>query len=217
MPRRWIRFIRQVGAIILAVLGYGSSSAVWPFVERQLVAQGLEPFGHVVQLLLGISLGMFGFGFGYLLAPTVLRPLDIAYEELSQVPPVRLLGAAVGLGVGLFLGALAAFPLAQLRAPLGQFLPFIVAVTLAYLGAATVGNNPGAFLALLRSTLGLRDQARWIAHCGARRSSSRRRGQRAWGSESMKAHVPCRYMCVSRTATTVCWKAPSSRSLPKSR
>lgn len=159
MPRRWIRFIRQVGAIILAVLGYGSSSAVWPFVERQLVAQGLEPFGHVVQLLLGISLGMFGFGFGYLLAPTVLRPLDIAYEELSQVPPVRLLGAAVGLGVGLFLGALAAFPLAQLRAPLGQFLPFIVAVTLAYLGAATVGNNPGAFLALLRSTLGLRDQA----------------------------------------------------------
>ncbi len=158
MPRRWVRFIRQVGAILLAVLGYSSAEVVWPFLERQMVEQGLEP-PQIIQLLLAISLGMFGFGFGYLLGPTFLRPLEVAYEELSQIPPVRMLGATVGLAVGLLLGLLAAFPLSLLQEPLGQFLPFVVATTLAYLGAATVGNNPGAFLALLRNILGLRDEA----------------------------------------------------------
>jgi uncharacterized protein YacL len=153
MPRRWIRFIRQVGAIIMAVLGYGASDVLWPFLERQIESQGLHPPPDFVQFLLSVSLALFGFAFGYLLAPIFLRPLEFAYEELSQIPPVRLLGATFGLGVGLFLGALAAFPLSLLKDPLGQFLPFAVALTLAYLAAATVGNNPGAFLSLLRNVL----------------------------------------------------------------
>lgn len=45
-----------------------------------------------------------------------------------------------------------------LKEPLGQFLPFIVTLVLAYLGAATVGGNPGVYLGLLRTVLGQRNE-----------------------------------------------------------
>ncbi|MCE7938591.1 MAG: TRAM domain-containing protein [Chloroflexi bacterium CFX6] len=153
MPRRWKRIVRLIGAISLAIVGYSAGSALWPEVEGQFSLESVQAV-TVVRILVSLSFALFGFAFGYVLTPLLLRPLELAHEELAHVPPVRLVGTATGLAFGLLLGALAALPLSFLHDPLGQFLPFIVALVLAYLGAATVGSSPGVYLGLLRNVLG---------------------------------------------------------------
>ncbi len=151
MASRWTRPIRQLGAMILGVVGFSSGDAVWAYLEKQ---PGFPDAPPTFSLLVAISLGLFGLGIGYLVAPLVLRPLEALYESVSHVAPVRLVATAMGLGIGLLLGALASVPLSMLHKPLGQFLPFVAAATLAYLGAAAVGSNPSAFLSLMRNLLG---------------------------------------------------------------
>ncbi len=153
MPRRWKRIVRLIGAISLAVVGYTAGSALWPEVRGQFSLESVQAV-TVVRILVSLSFALFGFAFGYVLTPLLLRPLELAHEELAHVPPVRLVGTATGLAFGLLLGALAALPLSFLHDPLGQFLPFAVALVLAYLGAATVGSSPGVYLGLLRNVLG---------------------------------------------------------------
>lgn len=157
MASRWTRPIRQLGAMILGVVGFSSGDAVWTYLEQQ---PGFPDAPPSFSLLVSISLGLFGLAIGYLVAPLLLRPLEALYENVSHVAPVRLLASAIGLGIGLLLGALASVPLSMLHEPLGQFLPFIATTTLAYLGAAAVGSNPSAFLSLLRSLLGQGDADR---------------------------------------------------------
>jgi uncharacterized protein YacL len=84
------------------------------------------------------------------LAPTLFAPLHAAYCELRDTPPEQLLGATVGLTIGLLLSALIAWPISFLPPPFGEYLPFIVAVAFGYLGAAIMGGNPGIYWSLLR-------------------------------------------------------------------
>lgn len=156
MSRRWTRIIRLIGGAVFAVAGYGVGRALWPEVQSQMSLASIQA-ATVGRILVSVSFALFGFAFGYGLMPLFLRPLEQARQELNQIPPVRLLGAAVGLAFGLLLGALAALPLSFLHPPFGAYLPFIVAVVLAYLGTATVASNPGVFLGLLRSVLGQRE------------------------------------------------------------
>ena len=152
MSTRWSRPIRQLGAMVLGVVGFSSGDAVWSYLKAQPGFPDNYPSSF--SLLVSVSLGLFGLGIGYLIAPLLLRPLEALYESVSHVAPVRLVASAIGLGIGLSLGALASLPLSMLHPPLGQFLPFVAALTLAYLGAAAVGSNPSAFLSLLRSIFG---------------------------------------------------------------
>jgi len=158
MPRRWTRVVRFTGACLFAVVGYSAGRIIWPEPESQFQLQDVQAV-TLVRILVSTSFALFGFGFGFVAAPLFLRPLDLAREELSHIPPVRLLGAATGLAISLLLAALAALPLSFLQDPLGQVLPFVVAVVLAYLGTATIGSNPGAYLGLLRSVLGQRHES----------------------------------------------------------
>lgn len=151
MASRWTRPLRLLGATVLAVVGFSSGDPVWTYLAQQ---PGFPDAPSSFGLLVSFSLGLFGMGIGYLVAPLLLRPLEDLYENVSHVAPVRLVATAIGLGIGLLLGALASVPLSMLHAPLGQLLPFIAAATLAYLGAAAVGSNPSAFLSLLRNLLG---------------------------------------------------------------
>lgn len=154
MSSRWTRSIRQFGALVMGVVGFSSGDVVWAYLEKQ---PGFPDAPPSFSLLVSVSLGLFGLGIGYLVAPLLLRPLEALYESVSHVAPVRLVASAIGLGIGLSLGAMASLPLSMLHPPLGQLLPFITALTLAYLGAAAVGSNPSAFLSLLRSILGRGD------------------------------------------------------------
>ena len=153
MPYRWDKLIRYVGALMLAMLGANAGAPAWEYIKQLgSMSQFTPPEG--ISIMLTASLALFGLGLGYLIAPIFLKPLEGLYEGLSGVPPIRMLGTTVGLTIGLLLGALAAIPLSMLQDPLGNMLPFFATLTMAYLGAATVGNNPGAFLGLFRQVFG---------------------------------------------------------------
>ena len=152
MRTRWKVFIRIIGASILAVAGYsaGITLSPTPQLDSLRAAQGAA----VVNFLLGISFALFGAALGYLTTPLLVRPLDAVFKELRELPPMRLTGAAIGMAIGLLLGALIAYPLSLLPVPFGTFFPVMAAAALAYVGAATVGSNPGTYLGVLRSIIG---------------------------------------------------------------
>ncbi len=152
MKARWMFFARIIGAGILAVAGYSAGTSLSPTAQLDGLRQAQG--AAVVNLLLGISFSLFGAAIGYLSTPLVARPLDAVFKELRELPPMRLTGAAIGMAIGLLLGALIAYPLSLLPKPFGTFFPVMSAAALAYIGAATVGSNPGAYLGVLRSIIG---------------------------------------------------------------
>ena len=163
MTRRWTLMIRLLGGLALAVAGYGAGSVLYP--ELRDISIEAIPYVQaitVTRLAVSFSFALFGFAFGYILAPHLFQPLQAVYDELREIPPARLMGATVGLSVGLLLSALAAVPISSLPPPFGPYLPFLLALVLAYLGAATVGSNPGAYLELLQSVLGRGSAARRV-------------------------------------------------------
>lgn len=155
MQNRWTRVVRLIGASLLAVAGYSAGSLLWPEIESSTALADVQSIA-LVRILVSLSFAMFGFAIGYAITPLVLRPLEHAREELTHIPPIRLLGAAIGLACGLLLGALAAVPLSFLQSPFGGFLPIVVTVVFAYLGVATIGSNPGVYLGLLKSLVAQR-------------------------------------------------------------
>ena len=151
MRARWIFFARIIGAGVLAVAGYSAGKTlITPAISSLRQAQGAA----LVNFLLGLSFALFGAALGYLITPLVVRPLDAVFKELRELPPMRLTGAAIGMAIGLLLGALIAYPLSLLPEPFSAFLPAMAAAALAYIGAATVGSNPGTYLGVLRSIIG---------------------------------------------------------------
>lgn len=151
MNRRWNVFVRLAGATTMAVAGYGAGAALLSMPSGSL---GAVQETALVRLLFGISFALFGFGLGYLFTPYLLRPLEGAYRELREVPPLTLTAATFGLIIGLLVSALLAWPLSFLPKPFGSFLPFIAAVGFAFLGTAVVANNPGVYLGILRGIVG---------------------------------------------------------------
>lgn len=107
--------------MILGVVGFSSGDAVWSYLKAQPGFPDNYPSSF--SLLVSVSLGLFGLGIGYLIAPLLLRPLEALYESVSHVAPVRLVASAIGLGIGLSLGALASLPLSMLHPPWGSSCP----------------------------------------------------------------------------------------------
>ncbi len=153
MNRRQVLIVRMLGAIALLIVGYQSGAILYP--DLQEVPLDIEWLQRITltRWLVSVSFGLFGLAIGYLLAPILFRPLYASYHLLREVPPERLAGAAIGLSLGLFLSTLAAFPLSLLPRPFGEFLPFVIAVVLGYLGAALFASNPGTYLPLVRAAI----------------------------------------------------------------
>lgn len=157
MSRRLNTVLRVFSAIAMAAVGYGAGSLIQPTLDDTLVGvlaqdqlDRLSQLLTVNRLLVSISFSMFGFAFGYILAPALLRPFRAVYEELRDVPPANLVGGTIGLAIALMLAALLAIPLHLIPAPWGLYLPIIVAFALGYLGVAIVGGNPAMYMNLLR-------------------------------------------------------------------
>jgi uncharacterized protein YacL len=154
MTRRWLFLVRLIGATTFAVAGYGAGDVLYPELDLpENLPYALEQL-LLQRLAVSLSFALFGFAFGYVLAPGLLRPLQEIYEEIGALKPARVLGATVGLAIGLVLSALLAIPLSFLPDPFGQYLPVVVAAVLAYLGAAIGGTNPSQYVGLLRGTVG---------------------------------------------------------------
>jgi uncharacterized protein YacL len=158
MTDRGTTLIRIFVAIALAVAGYGAGSILWPDVEH-LAADELRvliPEITLSRFLVSISFALFGSAFGYVLAPFFVRPFHGIFLELRRVPPQNLMGGTVGLATGLLLSALLAIPIGSLPSPFGNYLPFLVALILGYLGMAVVGSNPAAYFGLVQNIVGTR-------------------------------------------------------------
>ncbi len=160
MSRRWTVIVRLIGAVALAITGYGAGRILWPDIESADIDIQFLQTVTLTRFLVSASFSLFGFAFGYVLAPTLFSPLHAAYCELRDTPPEKLVGATIGLTIGLLLSALLAWPISFLPPPFGEFLPFIVAVALGYLGAAIMGSSPGIYLNLLRGAASGTDKNR---------------------------------------------------------
>lgn len=94
---------------------------------------------------------VIGAVFGFALAPwLVIAPARAARNALRQVPIADLVGATIGLAIGLLLAALLAFPVSRLPAPFGNIVPFILAVFFGYLGAAVFVARQNDIMHLLQ-------------------------------------------------------------------
>ncbi len=76
---------------------------------------------------------------GAMWLPTAVQRVQ---AKLNSLTAEQLAGVMLGAFIGLLAGALAAIPLRLLPAPLGQFVPAAIMVSLTYLGAATFAKRP---------------------------------------------------------------------------
>lgn len=111
------RITRYVGLLIGLVIG-------WQVGARLASAGDHEPWG-LLALLFAALLG----GIAFVLAPYVsVRFFRWLRVRLAAVPAIDIVAAGVGLVIGGVLSSLLAFPTSLLPNPLGQTIPFLVAV-----------------------------------------------------------------------------------------
>lgn len=111
------RVLRYAGFVLGAVLGWALGS--WLSTLR----------GGRDELALGMFCAAVLAGVGFILAPYVTIS---AYRRLrhgiTTVPAIDVVAVGIGLIVGGLMATLLALPLSQLPNPLGQILPFVVAL-----------------------------------------------------------------------------------------
>ena len=118
---------RLMGMAALAVVGY------------QLGAFVAGPERPTSANTTVFSLAFAGAALGLLLTPYLtVRPFLWIREELRRLPANVLVAGTVGLGIGLVISVLLAFPLSMLPGELGKWLPLAVAVFCAYAGVSVM-------------------------------------------------------------------------------
>ena len=136
--------LRLVGMAVAGVAGWQLGLAL-----AGLSASG-GPAADAMRYVLVLTLA--GAALGLLLTPyATVVPLRWLWRLARSVSAPHLLGATFGLLVGLFIAALASFPISLLPAPFGRWLPAAVAVLLAWLGTAVGSLRQDEIFANLRS------------------------------------------------------------------
>ena len=115
-------FIRIIGMVVLAVGGVS-----WGVYLAQIAGESAQ--------LYGVVMGLLGALVGLVLTPFLTtRPIRAIRVSLGQTNNRTLFSILSGLIIGLIIGALLSVPLAQLPRPLGQILPIVCTIAMAYLG-----------------------------------------------------------------------------------
>ncbi len=135
--------VRIIGMGILANIasriGYALSSTP-PTTNEELATQLLT---------------LAGAGLGLLTTHRwTIEPFQGVLRYIRSILLSELIMIVSGLLIGLVFGALLAVPLAQLPPPLGEFLPLLVSIGLAYLGMIIVPGRRKEFRAMLHTTQG---------------------------------------------------------------
>lgn len=106
--------------------------------------------GPSVDLWLVYTICSAAFGIAYLLTPYVsTRPFFWVRHRIYHATASEVMAAGVGLGFGLLVGALLAFPLSFLPGYLGRVLPIISSALLAYFGVMTLVTHKQGILGVL--------------------------------------------------------------------
>lgn len=140
--------LRLVGMVVLAAAGwlFGAELA-GENVSDATVARGI------------VLLALAGAALGLLLTPYLTtRPYKAIRRRLRQIPANQLIAGSIGLTLGALVALILTPPLAQLPGLLGQIVPFVVALTLGYLGLQILVLRERDIVSLIRARLG-RDSA----------------------------------------------------------
>jgi uncharacterized protein YacL len=142
--------IRVVGMLLFAAAGLLLGLDLAPRIY------GADPNGFT-ELVLPLTIAGALLGF-FILPYLTIYPLQWVRNRLRMMPALDLVAAAVGLFLGLLLGALLAWPLSTLPGWMGQAAPTVAALVLAYLGVYASMFRKRDVLDTLKSEMG-RDKA----------------------------------------------------------
>jgi len=132
--------LRLVGMVV-----FGSSGIALGIQAAQILYMPANNFFNY----LWIFSGVFGAVLGFFITPAVtLKPIQRLRHNIQQLPAHIIFSATIGLFLGLALGALLSYPLSLLPGPLGQFLPFGIAVAFGYTGLMVAVTRPDLFQSL---------------------------------------------------------------------
>jgi uncharacterized protein YacL len=119
--------LRIMGMLLFGAAGLMLGSFLSPMLY------GSDPRGFSELVL---PLTFFGALFGLLVIPYItVYPLRWLRNRIRSAPAADLLSGTVGLFVGLVLGAILSVPLGMLPGWMGQIVPTLLTLVLAYLGA----------------------------------------------------------------------------------
>lgn len=97
-----------------------------------------------------VVLALVGVLAGLIVTPWITtRPARALRRLVASVPATQLVAATIGLVIGLFIAALAAFPLSRLPDPFGQLMPVISAAVFGYIGVMVMTMRQREIFALL--------------------------------------------------------------------
>ncbi len=100
----------------------------------------------------GVAIAMVGALLGLVVTPYLTtRPVRNFRKRMAQVSAQAMVAGLAGLILGLLVAALISAPISALPSPIGQLLPFISAIFLAYLGATIFIMREHDITNLLRS------------------------------------------------------------------
>jgi uncharacterized protein YacL len=118
--------IRLIGMALFAAAGFFLGLYLSPIIY----GVGTDTYNDLV-----VYLTLIGAIIGLLLTPYVtVYPIRWVRNRLRLMPPLDLVAMALGLFIGLLMGALLAWPLSLLPGWLGDVAPTVVTFLLAYLG-----------------------------------------------------------------------------------
>ncbi len=141
MKYKWL--IRLVGALLFGAGGLALRNWVVTLLP-----------GAMDLSLLGLLLAIGGVILGYFLAPVLIaRPLQRLQHLIENLPLPLLVSGWAGFFIGLIFGAISAYPLSLLPAPLGEIAPLVATCIFAYLGVLIMTRRRELAQPLLRRLL----------------------------------------------------------------
>ncbi len=131
--------LRVIGALVLGIFGWEVGMELAG--ATSLTSSSLRWVGPLTAV---------GALVGALVAPWLtIVPARWARRNVRQIPAQQILATAIGLGVGLIIAALLAWPLSFLPSPFGKVLPAVGAIVFGYLGTIVMIVRQKEIFALL--------------------------------------------------------------------
>ena len=124
---RWALLLRVLVTFVFVLLGWELGRQIAGVDALQSLTLTSARLIIPIVLISGV-VGLVG-------APWLtVKPANALRSSLRQIPTVQLMAATVGLGIGLAIAALLAYPLSLLPKPFGTILPFVGVIVMGYLG-----------------------------------------------------------------------------------
>ncbi len=110
-------------------------------VSARIGSQNAEVFSQSLpEPVTSFIFALVGILFGLVVTPYLtVRPVTLARRTLNEISVDVLLVSILGLGIGLVLALLTAYPISLLGEPFGTLVPSLIAVVFGYLGMSIFG------------------------------------------------------------------------------